>query len=411
MSIAILGAGLTGCGAALELAERGERVVLFERRERPMPETSRWNEGKLHLGLIFANDPSGRTAIQLIDAAIAFSRVLSRWVDLGDWQRLVSPPMEYCVASDSLLSVGEIEAHFRKVEKHLLERSGSSAGGYPLWEGEPLFERAAIEGAGYDPERVAARFVTRERCVDTFAVASAIEAAVLAHPRIEFRPQATVLSVRDSGANAFEVRFRRDREHGEIGFTAVINALWANRMLVDARHGAVPVQRWMNRFKVGVHAVSDPETAGLPTVTFMLGPYGDTVQYPSGRFYFTWYPSAMFGWSDHAEYIDWERRLAGIDKSAVAEEMIGGLSSFIPACKSQLKSAGKDWIVDGGPIFAWGESDIDDVHSRLHQRHEIGIHQDGKYLSIDTGKYTCGPLFALEAAERISPRRASFSFG
>ena len=47
--------------------------------------------------------------------------------------------------------------------------------------------------------------------------------------------------------------------------------------------------------------------------------------------------------------------------------------------------------VDGGVIYSWGETDIDDRASMLHKRHEIGFaHHDG-YYTVDTGKFTCAP--------------------
>ena len=70
MSVAVLGAGLAGCGIAVELADRGEHVLLFDRRQEPMQEASRWCEGKIHLGFVYANDQSFRTAQRMIDGAL-----------------------------------------------------------------------------------------------------------------------------------------------------------------------------------------------------------------------------------------------------------------------------------------------------------------------------------------------------
>jgi len=117
----------------------------------------------------------------------------------------------------------------------------------------------------------------------------------------------------------------------------------------------------------------------------------------------------MFGWSARTEYIDWKSHWEKLDKDACAIGMVEGLTGLMPACEAELNAISQDWVVDGGPIFAWGESDIDDIGSQLHQRYEIGIHQHGRYLSIDTGKYTCAPLFALEAADRLSPQLKTIS--
>ena len=58
-------------------------------------------------------------------------------------------------------------------------------------------------------------------------------------------------------------------------------------------------------------------------------------------------------------------------------------------------------VVRGGDIFAWGKSDIDDVSSELHGRSDVGPLSDNGYHSINTGKYTLAPMFAVEVADRI----------
>ena len=55
-----------------------------------------------------------------------------------------------------------------------------------------------------------------------------------------------------------------------------------------------------------------------------------------------------------------------------------------------------------GVIVAWGQTDIDDSGSGLHQRSAIGVHEHDGYFSIDTGKLTCAPLFASDLLERVS---------
>ena len=55
----------------------------------------------------------------------------------------------------------------------------------------------------------------------------------------------------------------------------------------------------------------------------------------------------------------------------------------------------------GGHIFAWGQTDIDDAKSVLHERHAIGPRSFGRYHSINTGKLTTAPLFAKQMADQI----------
>jgi hypothetical protein len=43
------------------------------------------NEGKIHLGLIYANDPSRETAFLQLRGALRFRRTLTRWIDPPSW--------------------------------------------------------------------------------------------------------------------------------------------------------------------------------------------------------------------------------------------------------------------------------------------------------------------------------------
>src|SRR5207253_2589568 len=62
MHVAVLGGGLQGCSTALALAERGVRVTLFDRNSQLLHGAALANEGKIHLGYMYAGDPSLNTA-------------------------------------------------------------------------------------------------------------------------------------------------------------------------------------------------------------------------------------------------------------------------------------------------------------------------------------------------------------
>ena len=58
--------------------------------------------------------------------------------------------------------------------------------------------------------------------------------------------------------------------------------------------------------------------------------------------------------------------------------------------------------VGAGVIFAWGERDIDDPVSGLHERAAIGPEFRDGYVTVNTGKLTTAPLFADEVARRLA---------
>src|SRR5438094_60357 len=80
--VAVLGAGLQGTSIALELARRGIEVTLVERDPLALNRASLRNEGKIHLGLIYANEPSRATAFLQLHGALAFRSLLARWIDV-----------------------------------------------------------------------------------------------------------------------------------------------------------------------------------------------------------------------------------------------------------------------------------------------------------------------------------------
>ena len=54
--------------------------------------------------------------------------------------------------------------------------------------------------------------------------------------------------------------------------------------------------------------------------------------------------------------------------------------------------------VTGGAIVAYGCTDLDDPASNLHDRTRIGVMSDNGYHSVDPGKLTTAPLFAMRTA-------------
>ena len=62
MRVGVLGGGLQGCCVALSLAQHDIDVTLFDRNNKLLSRTAVANEGKIHLGYMYASDPSHSTA-------------------------------------------------------------------------------------------------------------------------------------------------------------------------------------------------------------------------------------------------------------------------------------------------------------------------------------------------------------
>jgi glycine/D-amino acid oxidase-like deaminating enzyme len=73
MCVGVLGGGLQGCCVALALAERGANVVLFDKNDALLSRTAVANEGKIHLGYMYAGDPTLSTAKTMMAGALSFA--------------------------------------------------------------------------------------------------------------------------------------------------------------------------------------------------------------------------------------------------------------------------------------------------------------------------------------------------
>ena len=107
--VIVLGAGLAGVCTALALRRRGRRVTILDQAADCLQRASLRNEGKIHLGLVYANDPSARTATLMLEAAFQFDRIVEGLVGAPvDWAPLRSSPFRYAVLPGSLRTPGEL---------------------------------------------------------------------------------------------------------------------------------------------------------------------------------------------------------------------------------------------------------------------------------------------------------------
>ncbi len=400
--VVILGAGLQGCGVALELARRGIPSTLVDRNEFPFNESSLRNEGKIHLGLIYAGDKTGRTAQLLLEGALHFGPAIGLW--LGNKEPLqLSTPFWYGVANDSIQTADELAEHYEMVEDkyHRL-----------------LAENPALNYLGHKPERLArflewdgissrlrsdrfqAVFETAELAIHTESLAMKFREAVRRHPLIEFLGGRVVRSIEESGSGYL---IGGDSTEGAWDLTAdqVVNATWATRLYFDAQLGMDAPPSLLHRLKYRVIARLPTELCGGPSATMVIGRYGDVVVRPDGTAYLSWYPEVIKGWShDLAPPAAWDAACRGeVDRTfseEIAARVISSINDWYPGIDRS-----ETICVDAGVVVALGETDVDDPESGLHDRTRIGVRSVNGYHSVETGKLTTAPMFALEAADCV----------
>ena len=407
--VLILGAGLTGVSIALELSHRGIASTLIERDPLAVHRASLRNEGKIHLGLIYANDPSLTTALRQLEGALSFRALISRWLVSDEWLAR-SAPFHYLVARSSILGPERLAEHYAAVERHcraLLADPGRDYLGARPGRLTRRLEDAEIERF-FDRDHFVAGFATEECAVDTDRLAFALRVAVGRDARIRFMPSHQVRAVEPRG-DSFLVA--GDGPVGSFAATAthLVNATWEQRVGFDRQLWLAPPAHLLHRLKFRVIARLPEHLRAAPSVTMVLGRYGDLVVRSNGTAYLSWYPVAMRGWSEELVPPSfWDAFCRGeVDADLRAEIVAAVLSGMNAWCPGL--AACEPICVDAGVVVAIGATDVDDRSSELHDRSRIGVFSRGRYHSVDPGKLTTAPLFAIEAADRIERERAGHS--
>src|ERR1051325_498350 len=104
MHVGVLGGGLQGCCIALALADRGVKVTLFDKNDTLLSRAAAANEGKIHLGYMYAGDHTFSTAKTMMTGALSFASFLERYINLPSQSFSLSVPATYVIHRDSQVS-------------------------------------------------------------------------------------------------------------------------------------------------------------------------------------------------------------------------------------------------------------------------------------------------------------------
>ncbi len=280
-----------GCTLALELAQRGYQVKLFDKSASPMSKASLHNEGKLHLGFVYANDPTACTHRLMAQGSLSFLPILARLTGSRPEDFGTSSPFHYFIPVDSQIDIDDIERHFEKVgsEISLLNKDpgnyyfGINSGRWfernPSKAHEKLFSRTLTQGS----------FKTEERSVSTGFVAEILSAAIANNPKILFTGNTEVVSVKRLHNGDINVN-TSDRKDKSYTFSCVVNCLWDDRLRIDRSAGLEDLGSWYLRYRASITFKAPGLSSSLiPSATGILGPYGDIVNH-GDRYYVSWYP-------------------------------------------------------------------------------------------------------------------------
>ena len=387
---------------ALELAHAGKRIVLIEQDGVALNRASLRNEGKIHLGFVYAADNSLSTARLMLEGALGFRRSLARLLGGRTDALVASTPFSYLVANDSVLTPSALSERYHAIEALYLDRLRDDPTlDYLGHRPGRLFRPVRLESlrSRFRIDRLRGAFETEELAVDTDQLAHALRAAIADEPNIHMLAGHRIESVERVVAG-FRIEGPGPAGVWQQDAEQVVNCLWENRQSIDLRVGMNVVAGWLHRLKFRVVARLPARLHGAPSVTMVLGRFGDVVIRRDGCGYFSWYPLCLKGWSDRlAPPDEWNAACRGDarpEDGDLGRQILSAIDDWYPGAAEATPI-----VVDAGVIVAYGRTDVDDPTSGLHERTRIGVTSLDGYHSVDPGKLTTAPWFALRAAREV----------
>lgn len=380
--IVVVGAGILGSLTALHCARRGLSVLLIEREPALWTRASLHNEGKVHLGHVYALG-SAATRRALLADALAFSAEVERALDdRVDWSAIRTPPFSYIVMPDSQLAPEGLAARYRAIDDahHDLGR--------PSYLGETLETLAAVTPS-VDEHSGFPCFTTAERAVDPIALRAIIVDRLERDPGVEIALNADVMQIAESGGGA-TVEVEAGGSRGIVAARAVIDCRWENQGADIAGRNREPRNI---RVKAAVRLrVDEP----VPTATLVAGPYGDLVQHRDYA-YVSWYPAARL----HHEFSTRPSPSAEVALRSAAQPSV--IQRQLRALRDFGWLRGDVEVLDGvgGFILGAGALDIADPRSMLHDRDASGVERYGAIYLPRSLKFSSAPAAASSTAEAV----------
>jgi hypothetical protein len=361
---------------------------MVEQRATLMAAASLWNDGKIHLGYTFTGTSSLATARLMQEGAGVFVDTLERVTGQALDDSVWGNPVTYIVDPASLFDADTLWLRANAVAALIIESSTRLPGLRRYADRRPVLERLGPDQASAETRQdgIVAAWRTTERHVAAREVAARVRGAVAARGIVVVRGRVDAVEPADTGW-----RVRLDRG-AVISARAVVNCLWESRALIDRQ--VVPSSTPVSiRYKLGLYG----QDTGLGEVrgsTRILGRFGDVATYANGDAYLSWYPAALAARSDDGV----PPEIPPLDRERVIGDTLRGLGLET----SILANPGARWEVGGGYVVAHGYGDIDRIRSPLHERRHPGaVELRPGYVSVDTGKYTLGPLLAMRAADLV----------
>ncbi len=390
VSVGILGGGMQGSCMALLFRKKGYEVTILEQADDLMSRASFNQEGKIHMGFIYAHDTSMNTGHKLMRDCLHFASCLEELLDEKiNWNQIKSDKFMYLVPKDSITDAMEIKRYFGKLQSEYEKIMRS----YPhlsyLGERpEKIYESVPLPGFA-EASQFANSFQTEEVAVSQNILRERVRKK-LTGQQIKICLNTKVLGCKKLSACAYEVNTTK----GDHSFDYVVNCLWENQAMLDAQLGVNQKTNINLRLKFGLVSSHIDALDTLPSFSMITGAYGDFVNFTNTidrQMYFSWYPVSRYGMLvNQAIPQEWNNICNGIiPEELYSSQIKDQLKAYQNLFKTEFNFNSPKLIP--GIIVAKGLADIDDDQTELHTRDEDPVFYSEGYFSISTGKFTSIP--------------------
>lgn len=392
MKIAIIGGGIAGCTSALELAEAGHQVTIFEKSAQLLAGTSDATPCRLGLGFHYFDLA---TATKYLEATLHFIKKHPGFIFAEDKpQNHPYRRWRYFVTQDSLFPAEEVKALFETLKNEYI-RLVAENGNYAIFGPVDSFYREltseelaqAVEQGLVQKEKVIAGFETAEQVLDWPKFKIYLLNKINSHPNITVQTNTNVTNVKKQ-PYGFTIKLTKQvegklrREIAQMDF--VVNASWYNIELLNQKSGlAISLQPRINRIKV-ITEIELPENfeadGAVNSMFFCFGPHCSFTNLGGRRAFISYEPATNIGSSAALKIpAKYERLLAG--KATPKEiqyygnKILAGVIQYIPRIAGAKVISTKFGVVR---ITAEGNEqhinvDITNPNSNIHKRRSSGI--------------------------------------
>jgi hypothetical protein len=353
------------------------------------------NEGKIHLGHVYAMDTSLRTGLTMMQGALAFAPLLERWCGPLDWRKWRCKPFRYAVMPGSLATIQYLEDYYEKLWRSAQEDKQVSFSNYMGVPLTGLWNRATdtlanplINGAPVPC------IETTELAIDTRYFNPILSELLRANRLITVHEEHSV-SHATRLADGFELEVATPKGPLTMQADVVINCSWSDRIRLDKEVGFT--QQEINlSYRVKHRIIVKPLRSidHLAPVTMVQGPFGDMVPLKDGMVYLSWYPECRTYFGNRPPISE---ATEPENLQQIAHRTIEVFGSFFPALKDSTVVSCRPCI-----IVAKGDTDVHDPDSELHQRSEGGPRGSNGWWSVETSKLTLAPFYGEKTGDLVA---------